>query len=1050
MTKQNSDIAKPLNETFKLRKRWILSTLVFLFFVIVTTLSFEKIREKKVYATTLNALQASNQALADQLSDNILAYKDKLLLLSELPSVRQFILYQTQLDSAVSSDKPPFSKDNLHTSFTAFLNNDPSIRQARLILTDGMEFVRVQRSEKDIFAVSQSLLQSKQNRDYFKIGMRLEDESVYISDISPNYEYGKIELPLWPTFRVIKKLKTLNGYSAGILVLNIDATELIKKLNNSLYTANLKLEHYLLDKDGFYLGAPKTDMLFGEDLRHPEMNWFTHTDNTTPLSSFLSFETLYQKIPYLFSSKEIHFSNNKESLPYYLISGISKNHIEQEIKTLRMELYISISVISLLLLLSVLWSIKYFKVTQTSLLKKSYFQAIVDNSDDAILSIDLSGMILSWNKAATFLLGLSSNEKTELNLFEILDEKTPNQLNPDFLKETINKQIPLKLEVSLKNNHKHKRSLLAVFKNIEGSNKSPESLVVIIRDITHQKAHQQKLEATNASLELKLNKYAAELENEKQKILNASLNKSMFIANISHEIRTPLNAINGLLSLARESNNQDKRDEYLILAQESTKTLNTLINDLIDLSKIESGKLELDFKPTNLTPLLESVISESTSLLKDKDIELILDTSLLEVTWIITDEIRLKQILSNLIQNAIKFTRSGSIVLSAKTFPATFHANEKKQKPIECEFKVIDSGIGMSKEQQDKLFKPFSQASTSISNTFGSSGLGLSISKQLCERMEGILSLTSQLGQGSTFRVSFIATQYLTKIAERLEQTINLGKLTILLLIQNERLRHVLDKQCRSWLANVDIIERAEDILTLIKKYSSARGTQCILIFDDNLMSEDLQSQLPESLPKVHVLKHFNAKTNTQYFHLPKPVLPSALFKLLLSIQNNEESISTNLTPLARLQHANSDSPLNNPFEKHRDSYLVFVVDDNEINRIVGSGILSVLPVKLETAISGLDLLNKLRSIPINSAHILILMDCQMPEIDGYEATRQIRSGNAGEWLKQIKIIAVTSDVMPYNKAQCEEAGMNGFISKPFDPDNLKEVVLDWIQKNPE
>jgi signal transduction histidine kinase/ActR/RegA family two-component response regulator len=407
---------------------------------------------------------------------------------------------------------------------------------------------------------------------------------------------------------------------------------------------------------------------------------------------------------------------------------------------------------------------------------------------------------------------------------------------------------------------------------------------------------QQKNQQTNTLLieSQQLNQELALSQNKAEKATKA---KSMFLANMSHEIRTPMNGVVGMLSLLSSTSLTDEQREYISLVNSSSESLLTLINSILDYSKIESGKLEIENIHFNITDVINEVIVMMSALAENKSLVLKIKSIDLSQNTVIGDPTRLKQILINLISNAIKFTQKGSIELDVRLAEVN-----KEQLNFSC--KVSDTGIGLSDEQLKNIFSPFSQADNSTTRKYGGTGLGLTIVKQLCELMNGDINVESILNTGSYFSFNLIYRK-------------------------------------------------------------------------------------PE---------HDYAETS----------------------DNSALTESTHLS-----------------FKR------ILLVEDNRINQIVATKILTKLNLTADIAANGIEAIDKLNL----AAYDLILMDCQMPEMDGYETTKAIREGKAGIEHKNITIIAMTANAMKGDKEKCLNAGMNDYLAKPIAINTLHQKLTTWMQK---
>ncbi len=1005
---------------------------VLLGLVLVTALFFyESKREDATFQEQTNTIRTLGFENSNKLIANIAHHKNSIQLFSELPSIQTYIsTYAEPNQKSLPSNHTQKLKHDATRTLKTVLKQEKAVRQARIILKSGIESIRVERNGQELITTPENLLQTKENSQYFKMAKLQSKDQVYVSKISPNYEYGIIEQPLWPTYRIIKTLKNENDITLGLIVFNIDISSTLETFND--IQTKTDIESYLIDSNGYYLAAPNPAFLFGSDLNQKEMNWFEHTQQNTPLHASKTLETRFIGLDYIFSINEISLSENSNH-NYFFVTGMPKSKVRAIIQDQRTETFTLFAAFIVIIGIIIFFFLKHIKHLRSLYHDHSRFKAIVSSSSDAIISINKYGVILSWNNAATILFGLSEPNAMGKCFFDFLEQSTTHPFDDNFLDKIISNSTNARIEVTLKTRKNKKRILLLTLCPIEKKHSNTPSVALIIRDISYEKENQNKLVTINRDLDEQVKKRTEEIEAEKEKAQTANNLKSKFVANISHEIRTPLNGITGLLALARDKHNASKQDDYLKMAQESAQTLNILINDLLDFSKIESGKLELNPQPTNLIALLESVISSAYFQIGQRKIELILDVSKVEDSIVKLDEHRIRQILTNLLSNAIKFTSQGEVILSA----STYRSNDNSASVI-CEFQISDTGAGIPLEQQPKLFKPFTQASSSIANKYGGTGLGLSISKQLCEQMTGALTFESNINEGSTFK-AVIASEEVNSTLPDANKPNDLNNLNIGVFVQNDQLRRVLRNQLHAWKANFIHINDDTELLNA-SKTSTLNFALIDYQFFDAQQHKYFRGQ---SFKTIYLaLKDQNINHKYELLTLSKPILPSQL----LTVFSNKQ-IETKSTP-----HAfKPDKTMTQSTQEHRDEKLlhqhVFIVDDNEINRVVVKKLLSQLCETIETANNGEDVLEKLKKLRPSDSFPIILMDCQMPIIDGYTCTRLIREGKAGAWLKDVPIIAMTADAMTENQKDCKEAGMDDFIEKPIYPDKLKEKISFWSQK---
>ncbi len=520
--------------------------------------------------------------------------------------------------------------------------------------------------------------------------------------------------------------------------------------------------------------------------------------------------------------------------------------------------------------------------------------------------------------------------------------------------------------------------------------------------------------------------------------------KSEFLASMSHEIRTPMNGVLGMLGILQKSTLDTAQERQLDLALTSAKSLLVIINDVLDFSKIESGKLEFESVEFDVRSMLDD-FSESVALkAAEKGIEIVVDNTQLHSSFITSDPGRIRQIVTNLVGNAIKFTHNGEVIIRSAI------AERNGQFILHCA--VIDSGIGISKEKVGSLFNAFTQADSSTTRQYGGTGLGLSITKQLCELMGGQISVISELGRGSTFEFSIPVKKPARDSA--VAQQISARNITVLVVEEHTVARQVLACQLREWgasvveaasttegiaqldqslednkpgidLAIVDVTQSEEDGLTLIEKVNSSRRAgelKFIAITDMAKLGDD-------------------KKLFKQGFHavFPKPVITADLCQALSILPNAGDIFRDVPVPRKHQYFLESKSEENTRLV---GGLRVLLVEDNAINQEVALSLLEDCDV--DVAANGQEALSTLNTVGQESDYDVVLMDCQMPEMDGYAATRAIRAGVGGENNIQIPVIAMTANAMEGDKEKCLAAGMNDYLSKPIDPDDLIRMLSIW------
>ncbi|WP_017446429.1 PAS domain S-box protein [Gayadomonas joobiniege] len=508
--------------------------------------------------------------------------------------------------------------------------------------------------------------------------------------------------------------------------------------------------------------------------------------------------------------------------------------------------------------------------------------------------------------------------------------------------------------------------------------------------------------------------------------------KSEFLANMSHEIRTPLNGVLGMIDLALNQGDLDSEKSYQLgMARSSANTLLSLINDILDYSKIEAGKLQLEQNPVNLSELYSEVVQALAFQANQKSLDVFLDLSQLQHIYVLADSARLRQILINLIGNAIKFTDRGQVLIKAtsKTLNSGY---------IQLDGYVEDSGIGMTDEQMASLFTAFKQADASTTRKFGGTGLGLTIVKQLCALMSGSIQVKSQLGKGSRFKYSL----KLKSDPSLKQQTPILShSLNAAVIERNATMRQILSAQLNSWKIKNQCFTNIEDAKQQLCK--NANSIDLILIDEQisklNLYKNNQSEELTECLKQknskiiymadiIHAPEDEINETYRVSDWFSKPVTPSSLLDAINNVMGGSIQIHKELKQKDKLGKLSGH---------------ILLVEDNQINQIVAAEMLKNIGLTVALANNGQEALAELNNEP--GRYDLILMDCQMPEMDGYQASRHIRQGMAGESNSQLPIVALTANALAGDREKCFAAGMTDYVSKPINLDALHLVMHKYL-----
>jgi signal transduction histidine kinase/CheY-like chemotaxis protein len=574
---------------------------------------------------------------------------------------------------------------------------------------------------------------------------------------------------------------------------------------------------------------------------------------------------------------------------------------------------------------------------------------------------------------------------------------------------------------------------------LEGSYEANQLGKVLFEAQKLQVSFNEKLTISVAEKTLKLNDANKRLVTAKNAAQKSEKSKSEFLANMSHEIRTPMNGIVGMLLLISQSRLNEEQNNQIGLAKKSAQSLLTLINDILDLSKIEANKLNLESIDFDLVELLSEVTESSALTMNLEKVNLNLDLNDISITHVKGDPTRLRQVLLNLLSNAIKFTENGEVSITAKLLRTS-----DEQYSFSC--KIEDTGIGIPRLKLKKLFSNFSQVDSSTTRKYGGTGLGLSIVKQICRLMNGEVSVISKDGYGSTFSFNVILSAS-KKSTPRFEQKI-LKNFTILVVDSNHRSNAILTKMLRQWGGNVfNRSEIPDNFSEFMEQNSKLNKIKHNLLFINEdtpdcynwLASSETRRVISDNLLKTIIIRQkLSNKLNNIGEHvsqgfLSRPLLPGYVKRLIgKSIEKKESSTECNVNPSIL------DNEVDLP-DYQWSNKRVLLVDDNHINQVVLQGLLETYSVASDLAENGLIAIKKLKEN--NSSYDFIFMDCQMPVMDGYQATIRIRKGEAGDENKKIPIIAMTANAMQGDREKCLECGMSDYLTKPVENDKIYQLL---------